>query len=109
MWKRVTTKCLWKQKLKSCWLKFAHNRSAFIDKKTAALKTKQSDLQKVQQEINKMKVGSVALIGQITTISKIRIVDPVNIHGALNGIKLSSTNLDLIDDKIRELFLHDRK
>lgn len=87
----------------------AEANRVLIDNKTSALKTKQLDLQKVQQEINKMKIGSVALIGQITTISKIRIVDPVNIHGALNGIKLSSINLDLIDDKIRELFLHDRK
>lgn len=77
-----------------------------IVKKTLALKEKQNDLKTVQNEISRMKAGSVALVGQITTISKLRIEDPKDIHGALNGIKLSSSNLELIDEKIRTLFLH---
>lgn len=69
------------------------------------LHEKQKDLNALKSEISHMKPGSVALVSQITTISKIRIEDPVNLRGVLNGIKISSENLDLIDDKIKELFL----
>lgn len=87
----------------------AQANRALLATKAESLNQKQKDLAKVQNEINKMKIGSVALVGQITTISKIRIEDPINIHGALNGIKLSSANLDLIDEKIKTLFLYNRK
>lgn len=85
----------------------AQANRALIATKTEELKSKQADLAKVQNEIRKMKSGSVALIGQITTISKIRIIDPRDIHGALNGIKLSPSNLDAINAKIRSLYLHE--
>lgn len=58
-------------------------------------------LQKIDEEINRMKHGSIAYINQITTISKQRIFRvPI-----LSGIKLSNHNLDLIDNKIRQLFM----
>lgn len=57
-------------------------------------------LEKVKEEISKMKHGSFALINQITTISKQRIFKtPI-----LSGIKLSNNGLDLIDSKIKRLF-----
>lgn len=57
-------------------------------------------LNKMQTEILKMKHGSIALIHQITTISKQRIYKtPV-----LSGIKLSNASLDLIDKKIKKLY-----
>lgn len=55
---------------------------------------------RMYNEIQKMKVGSIALTNQIRTISKIRIYDPKTNHDILSGIKLSSEKLDLIDTAI---------
>lgn len=53
-------------------------------------------INKIKDEILKMKKGSIALINQITTISKQRIFKtPI-----LSGIRLSNTTLDLIDKRI---------
>lgn len=58
-------------------------------------------LQKIYNEITKMKHGSYALVHQITTISKQRIFKtPI-----LSGIRVSNDTLDLLDDKIKKLFL----
>lgn len=57
-------------------------------------------LQKIAEEIKRMKHGSIAYIHQITTISKQRIFKtPI-----LSGIKLSDESLDLIDEKIKKMF-----
>lgn len=60
---------------------------------------------KIQKEVNKMKIGSIALVSQLTTISKIRIYDPKNMYGNLSGIKLSKKSLDMLNEKIMELFV----
>lgn len=57
-------------------------------------------IRKVKAEIENMKIGSVALIEQITTISKQRIYD----DDVLKNVRLSSTSLDLIDEKIIKYF-----
>lgn len=57
-------------------------------------------LDKIKEEIDRMKHGSIAYVNQITTVSKQRIFK-TNI---LSGIKLSDTNLDLLDEKIKKLF-----
>lgn len=62
-------------------------------------------LQKAKNEVSKMKIGSIALVGQITTISKIRIYDPKNTSGVLNGIRLSNLTLDKIDNAICNLYI----
>lgn len=62
-------------------------------------------LKKIKSEIDQMKAGSIALVDQITTISKIRIYDPRNAHGVLSGIKLSPESLDKINEKLKELFI----
>ena len=41
-------------------------------------KEKIINLEKIEKEIAQMKEGSIALINQITTVSKIRIYDPKN-------------------------------
>lgn len=57
-------------------------------------------LKKLDVELEKMKHGSIAYVHQITTISKQRIFKtPI-----LSGIRISSKSLDLLDDKINELF-----
>lgn len=57
-------------------------------------------LKKLENELERMKHGSIAYVHQITTVSKQRIFKtPI-----LSGIRLSSASLDLIDNKIIELF-----
>lgn len=60
---------------------------------------------KLLDEISSIKSGSIALVNQITTISKIRIYDPKSKFDVLHNIRLSFENLDAIDTKIRELFI----
>lgn len=64
-------------------------------------------VQKMIREINKMKQGSIAVVNQITTVSKIRICDPRKTADVLSGIRLSSEKLDCINDKLKELFIHE--
>lgn len=61
-------------------------------------------LNRMRNEVLRMKKGSIALVNQITTISKIRIYDPKTDHDILSGIKLSNEKLDLIDEEIRKRF-----
>lgn len=61
-------------------------------------------LDRMRTEVSKMKVGSIALVNQITTISKIRIYDPKTDHDILSSIKLSNEKLDLLDEEIRKQF-----
>ncbi len=46
-----------------------------------------------------MKMDSIALISQITTVSKMKIYDPKSDYDVLAGIKLSNKNLELINEK----------
>lgn len=62
-------------------------------------------VQKMKAEISRMKMGSIALVNQITTISKMRIIDPKNTAGVLSGIRLDNDILNKIDAKITELYL----
>ena len=54
-------------------------------------------LKKLKKEITKMRKGSIALVNQITTISKIRIYDPKTNHDILSNVRLSDQKLDSID------------
>lgn len=67
-------------------------------------KKEQTLLQRMTNEIGKMRMGSIALVGQITTISKIRIYDPKTNHDILSNVKLSNEKLDLIDQEIIQNF-----
>lgn len=61
-------------------------------------------LGRMRTEVHKMKNGSIALVNQITTISKIRIYDPKTDHDVLSNIKLSNEKLDLLDNEIRKKY-----
>jgi hypothetical protein len=61
-------------------------------------------LNRMRSEIFKMRAGSIALVNQITTISKIRIYDPKTDADILSGIKMSNEKLDLIDREIMKSF-----
>ena len=57
-------------------------------------------IKKVEKEISKMKKGSVALVSQITTISKQRIFkDTIR-----RNVRISNESLDLIDKQIIKFF-----
>ena len=77
-----------------------------IDKKVKDNTLAQQQLEKIGAEIAHMKVGSVALVSSITTISKMRIYDPKNARGVLNGIRLSEDAMEKINLKLKELFIH---
>lgn len=64
-----------------------------------------NEYKKIANEISHMKYGSKAIVSQITTVSKLRIFDPRSTRGVLSGIKLSPENLDLISNKISEMYL----
>lgn len=61
--------------------------------------------QKISRELDQMKSGSIALINQITTISKQRIYNPKKDFDILSNIKVSDEKMNLIDEKIKKLFL----
>ena len=68
-------------------------------------KEQQDYLDKIGLEISRMKEGSIALVNQITTISKIRIFDPRNLKGVLSGISLSEENMGKINEKMKYLYI----
>lgn len=61
-------------------------------------------LEDMKKEIQKMKKGSIALVNQITTVSKIRIYNPKTNNDVLSNIKLSNDKLDLIDAKVGKYY-----
>lgn len=61
-------------------------------------------LNRMRTEVAKMKIGSIALVCQMRTISKIRIYDPKTNYDILSGVKLSNEKLDLIDKEILHNF-----
>lgn len=68
---------------------------------------KESPEQKaVRKELLRMKSGTIALVGQITTISKYRIYDPLSTKNALHGIRISEEALNKIDAILINLFTH---
>lgn len=71
-------------------------------------KEQQDYLNKIGLEISRMKEGSIALVNQITTISKIRIFDPRNLKGVLSGISLSEENMEKINEKMKKLYIFEK-
>lgn len=62
-------------------------------------------LEKFEDEISKMKKGSIALVNQITTVSKQRIYNPQRYSDILSGLQLSDNSLKLICNKLKQLFI----
>ncbi len=65
----------------------------------------QKYLNKIGAEISQMKEGSIALVNQITTISKMRIFDPRNLKGVLAGISITEESMEKINKKVKELYV----
>lgn len=62
-------------------------------------------LEKMDSKMSKMKKGSIALVSQITTISKQKIYDPQKTIDLLAGVRISDNSLDLINEKMKKLFI----
>ena len=71
-----------------------------IENKQKIINSQLDLLEKMRFEISKMKNGSIALVNQITTISKIRIYDPKTTNDMFSGITLSDEGLTKIDEEI---------
>lgn len=76
----------------------------FVNARIKELNKELAMIEKCRKEILKMKQGSIALISQITTISKLRIYDPKGNHDVLSGIKISKLSLDAIDSEIIKMY-----
>ena len=59
--------------------------------------------EKIDKELKQMKSGTIALVNQITTISKQRIYNPKKDFDILSDIRLSDEKMKLIDEKIKKL------
>lgn len=72
---------------------------------TVSIKIDDSESEAVMRELKQIKEGSIALLSQITSVSKIRIMKPLRTTDALSNVCISSQTLDLIDSRIKDLYL----
>lgn len=75
-----------------------------LEDELKSLKKRLEYCNRMKAEVDHMKIGSIALVGQITTISKIRIYDPKYKNDALSKIRVSSDTLDILDQRVQELY-----
>lgn len=74
-------------------------------KKINDIEKHSSILESIWKKLSKMNGGSIALVGHIKTISKMRVINPLSPDDVLYGIKLPAHNLDLISQKINEVYI----
>lgn len=60
---------------------------------------------KTSDEMVKMNKGTIALVGQITTVSKQRIYNPRYLSDALANVRISREKMDEITEKIKKLYI----
>lgn len=87
--------------------KASHVQRIWIEKAEHNM-AEQEYLNKIGTEISRMKEGSIALVNQITTISKMRIYDPRNLRGVLAGVSLSEDSMEKINKKLKELYIFEK-
>lgn len=73
---------------------------ADLESKLDAAETTMNLLKVYKKEINKLKTGTMAIMNQITTVSKQRIYVPKKSTDYLYGIKLSDSTMDKLTDKL---------
>lgn len=90
---------------------------SYLETEISNVKSKQEELEKIVnqitsqsiyieklvEKISKLKKGSIALLNQVTTISKLRILDPINQRSFFNDIVLSTETLDIIDTALKNI------
>lgn len=60
---------------------------------------------KTREELGYMKEGSIVKVGQIVTVSKIRIIKPKKTGDVLAGMSLSENTMKKINQKFREIYV----
>ena len=80
-------------------------KTQYMQAKLNELRNEFDLLNRMRNEVLRMKSGSIALVNQIRTISKLRVYDPKTNRDILSGIKLSNEKLDMIDAEIRRLYV----
>lgn len=95
------------QKLQNAkkYLQIADNLKALWEEKEKHNSAEQCYLDRIGNEISQMKEGSIAIVNQITTVSKMRIFDPRNLRGVLAGISLTEESMEKINKKVKELYI----
>lgn len=61
--------------------------------------------QKATKELDNLKKGSVAIVSQVRTISKLRIYEPIKSFHSLSKFVLASEKLEAIDEILKKLFV----
>lgn len=85
-----------------------HRYEELLEKKNE-LEKSLDIIRRNMKEFVKMKSGSMAVINQITTISKQRIYTPKRSEDFLYGISLSPAAIDKINIKLKELFIFSKE
>ena len=81
-------------------LSILSKENKILNSQISTLELKREQLNKHIAAFDKMRKGSIALISQITTISKMRIMDPVKETSVLTGISLPEQAMKKIYDKL---------
>lgn len=74
---------------------------SLLSEKLDKLNLKAHSTISLANSIKKMKLGSIVLANQISTFSKIRILNPVKPDDTLSGIRVSNETMDKIDNYIK--------
>lgn len=84
-------------------------RGKVVDDRIELLRKKLASFQSIALKISKIKLGSIAEMSQIRTVSKMRIKDPLDRYDVLYGIKMSPSNMAAIDNAIIHLYTMTKK
>jgi len=76
----------------------------YCNKRLEYLKAQNELIKNTRKEILSLKEGSIAIVNQIRTISKIRIVDPQKNMDILYGIRISREKMQLIKNEVCKLY-----
>lgn len=84
-----------------------HQYQNEIFKKKQTIEKSILNIERNDYELSKLKMGSLAVTNQITTVSKQRIYVPKRSEDFLYGISLSNSAMEKINAKLKELYLFD--
>lgn len=73
-----------------------------------AVNAKLSEAKILKSSLEKLKDGTIVNFGQLTTISKLRILNPKKASDSLNKIKLRPEDLDKINEQLQYLYMSKR-
>lgn len=75
-----------------------------IQKRLDVISSKLNESKSLKTSMQKLKYGTIVNLAQVTTISKMRILNPKQASDSLNKIKLHTDDLDAISLKLADLY-----